>query len=143
MGLTHSWRRPTELPAAAFEAAVADVRKVLEQAGMALGGFDGTGSPIFESNHIVFNGANGASCEPFEIRQIEFDRRGRCNATSFCKTQGLPYDLAVKAALIVLKTHLGPEFKVMSDEKAEQWEPACAMVLRSLSLKTKFELDAG
>jgi hypothetical protein len=141
MGLTHTWRRPTELPATAFNAAVADARKILGQAGIPLAGFDGTGSPILESNHIVFNGANGACCEPFEIRQIEFDRRGRPQVTSFCKTQGLPYDLAVKAVLIILKAHLGPDFKVMSDETNERWERASALVTQSLNLQTRFELD--
>src|SRR4051812_32399048 len=114
MGLTHSWLRPTELPADAFAAAVKDIQLALKRANIPLAGFEGSGKPVFREDAVVFNGVQGAACEPFEIHQVEFDRRGRPEVFSFCKTQGLPYDLAVKAALIVFKSHLGETIQVMS-----------------------------
>src|SRR6476660_4895162 len=112
MGLTHSWLRPTELPAEAFTAAVRDIQLVLKAADIPLAGFEGHGQPIFLDDTIVFNGVAGAGCEPFEIHQVEFDRRGRAEKFSFCKTQSLPYDVAVKVSLIIFKEQLGVIFKV-------------------------------
>src|SRR4051812_7120317 len=119
MGLTHSWLRPTELPAEAFAAAVDNLRLALTHMDIPLAGFEGHGQPLFLEDAVVFNGVEGAGCEPFEIHQVEFDRRGRPEKFSFCETQGLPYDLAVKAALVVFKSHLGAIIKVMSDESDE------------------------
>ena len=141
MGLTHSWLRPTELPADAFADAVRDVRRVLEAAAIPLAGFEGRGEPVFLDDVVVFNGVAGASCEPFEIHQVEFDRRGRTEKLSFCKTEMLPYDFAVKAALIVLKNHLGEMIKIMSDEKDDAWARARQLVHQTLGFGATFILD--
>jgi hypothetical protein len=122
MGLTHSWLRPTELPPDQFAAAVKDIRLVLDRAEIPLAGFESRGQPIFLADTVVFNGVQGAGCEAFEIHRIEFDRRGEAETFSFCKTQGLPYDVAVKAALVVLKHHLGNQIRVMSDESDGAWQ---------------------
>lgn len=141
MGLTHSWLRPTELPADKFATAVKDIRLVLKNFDVPLAGFEGHGEPIFNDDAVVFNGVSGAGCEPFEIHQVEFDRRGRAEKFTFCKTQGLPYDLAVKVTLIVLKQHLGEFLKVMSDEPDEAWEPAREIVDRAHGGGSSFKLD--
>ncbi|MBA3775431.1 MAG: hypothetical protein H0X11_03150 [Betaproteobacteria bacterium] len=141
MGLTHSWLRPTELPAGAFTDAVRDIQRLLKDANIPLAGFEGQGPPVFLDDAIVFNGVAGAACEPFEIHQVEFDRRGRAEKFSFCKTQGLPYDLVVMAALIVFKHHLGETFKVMSDESDAAWSPARQLVSRATGLGSDFKLD--
>src|SRR4051812_11997493 len=128
MGLTHSWLRPTELPATAFAAAVKDIQRILEVADVPLAGFEGRNQPVFLDDAIVFNGVAGAACEPFEIHQVEFDRRGRDQKFSFCKTQGLPYDLAVKVALVLFKHHFGETIKIMSDESDDAWAEARQLV---------------
>ena len=139
MGLTHSWRRPTELRAGAFAAAVEDVARVLAVIGVELAGFEGQGSPILQNDVIVFNGVGGFACEPFEIHQQEFDRRGRPETFSFCKTEGLPYDLAVKVALIVLRHHLGTSIEVSSDQCNETWHDARQLVFNVLGFGSDFE----
>src|SRR4051794_9594297 len=101
MGLTHYWYRPTELPTEPFAAAVEGIRQVLKVTGVPLGGFEGVGDPILKPDAVVFNGRKGAAVEPFEIQLVEFDQRGRPAKFSYCKTEGRPYDLAVRAALIV------------------------------------------
>lgn len=141
MGLTHSWERPTELPANEFASAVRDIQKALARLDVPLAGFDGSGKPQFADDHLIFSGADGVTCEPFEIHQTEFDREGRATKISFCKTRRLPYDLAVKVALIVMKFRLGASFEVFSDESAESWIPARRVVQESLGYGNDFLLD--
>ena len=141
MGWTHSWRRPVELPAKEFHAAVSDVAEAVEALGLELAGFEGTGKPVFDEEHIVFNGTQGQQCEPFEIARVEFDRRGRREVRGFCKTEHLPYDLAVQAALVVLKQHLGALITVGSDGKDEDWAAARAAVHRVLGYGLEFRLE--
>src|SRR5687767_5122887 len=113
MGLTHYWQRPTELPDT-FGLAVRDVRRAVESAGVPIAGFEGSGPPLFREDCIIFNGAGGG-CEPFEIHQTEFDRRGRPMVSAFCKTEHAPYDLCVRVALVALKHHLKDALSVASD----------------------------
>ena len=141
MGLTHSWLRPTELPAEAFAAAVKDTQQAIRALAIPLAGFEGRGQPVFLDDAVVFNGVAGAACEPFEIHQVEFDRRGRDEKFSFCKTQGLPYDLAVKAALIVLKHHFGETIRIMSDESDDAWDQARQLVSQATGFGSDFRLD--
>jgi hypothetical protein len=140
MGLTHHWRRPTELPVEHFARAVNDFRKIVVTSRVALAGFDGTGSPILDDDHVVFNGVRGAHHEPFEIRRLEFDRHGRTEVFSFCKTQSLPYDGAVKAALIIFHHHLGQDFRVGSDEHEPSWNEARRWVVAALGYGSQFVL---
>ena len=58
MGLTHSWLRPTELPARAFSAAVKDIQLVLRATDIPLAGFEGRGQPVFLDDAVVFNGVD-------------------------------------------------------------------------------------
>lgn len=138
MGQTHHWRRPTELPAEQFRNAVADCRKLLDSAKDKLGGFDGTGSPILRDDRIVFNGRTPQTCEPLEIAVVEFDRRGRPEFWSFCKTDHLPYALYVKAALIIFHHHLHPLFVVASEDK--DWSIAKTLVQATLGYGDSFAL---
>src|ERR1035437_3892611 len=115
MGWTHNWQRGTELPKGAFAAAVHDCEKVLPHTGVRLAGFEGKGQPVLQDDVIMFNGAGGSGCGPFEVHQTEFDRRGRKVFWSFCKTEHQPYDLCVQVALIILKRHLGESITVGSD----------------------------
>src|SRR4051794_29927973 len=56
MGLTHSWIRPTELPARLFAQAVEDIRTVLASAEVPLAGLEGVGEPILRLDAVIFNG---------------------------------------------------------------------------------------
>jgi hypothetical protein len=141
MGLTHNWQRGTELAADAFARAVEDCRKVVAATGVPVAGFNGSGQPIFDRDKIIFNGAKGAGCEPFEIHQTEFDRRGRKVFWSFCKTEYAPYDVAVKAALIALKHHLGDDIKITSDAKDTDWDDARKICQQTLGYGGDFKLD--
>ena len=140
MGLTHYWKRPSELPADAFRAAVDDCRRLFQAAGAQLGGFEGIGDPLLNDERIVFNGLAPRACEPFEVAIVEFDRHGRPEVRSYCKTEFQPYDHFVKAALIVLHHHLGPAFQVSSDAKPEDWEEAQELTKSVLGVGDAFTL---
>jgi len=83
--------------------------------------------------------------EPFEVAATEFDRHGRREFFSHCKTLYLSYDLYVKAALIVLSHHLAPRFAVYSDASTSEWDQARCFVNDRLGYGMAFELsnDAG
>ena len=141
MAVTHYWSRPTELDPVAFAAAAADWRKVRAATNISLAGFDGSGEPLAAPDHIMFNGASPQCCEPFEIRCIEFDRRGDAIVKSYCKTGQLPYDLCVRVALVILKHHFGVSLKVTSDTNDSQWDRARSLVVRELGYGDQFHLD--
>jgi len=141
MGWTHNWRRQTELPRDRFKAAVEQIKFVLERSSVELAGADGTGEPIFRSDQIVFNGCNGQGCEPFEIARQEFDRHGRKEVWSFCKTERMPYDICVQAALVILQHHLGTLLEVGSDGGDEDWRAAKELVKTHLGYGDDFRLQ--
>lgn len=143
MGWTHNWQRETELPHAPFAAAVRDCQEVLARTGIPLAGFDGNGAPIFRDDMIAFNGTDRTGCEPFEIHQTEFDRRGGEMVWSFCKTEHLPYDLCVQAALVVMKHHLGDAIIVGSDGKDQDWAEARRICQEHLGYGHEFRLSSG
>lgn len=142
MGLTHHWHRPTELPTEHFRAAVQDFRKLIVGGSTSLAGFDGSGEPILDEERIVFNGKGPTACEPFEISAVEFDRRGRPDFFGHCKTEHQPYDLYVKAALIVLSHHLNDSFRVSSDADNSDWDDARSLVQSHLGYGSAFQLTS-
>jgi len=142
MGWTHNWQRPTELPKEEFARAAEDCKKILATVDVPLGGFTGDGEPLFSADSIIFNGAGGSGCEPFEIARVEFDREGRESVLSFCKTGRAPYDICVQIALIVLKHHLGDAIIVGSDGDDSAWEEARAICHEVLGHGEAFELGA-
>lgn len=141
MGWTHNWQRPSELPADAFAAAAGDCARIAEVLSCNLAGSDGTGEPVFGSDLIEFNGPQPDCCEPFRFAVHEIDRRGRELVCSFCKTQRMPYDLAVQCALIILKHHLGELIDVGSDGSEDDWRTAQAFVTEHLGWGSDFALS--
>jgi len=142
MGWTHSWQRPTELPKEEFTRAAEDCQKILATLNVPLGGFTGDGEPIFTVESIVFNGAGGSGCEPFEIARVEFDRKGRDSIFSFCKTEQAPYDICVQIALVILKHHLGDAITIGSDADDSAWETARTICQEVLGYGGDLRLDA-
>ena len=141
MGITHHWKRPVELPPEAFKAAIIDSGRLLSDAEGVLAGFDGTGSPLVEDEHLVLNGRGTAGVEPLELVLTEFDRHGRTEVWGHCKTGLRPYDLHVKAVLIIFRHHLPGLFSVMSDQTDTEWETARKLTNRLLGYGRLFTLD--
>lgn len=142
MGWTHYWRRPTELEEKQFLAAGEDCRKVCLASKVPLAGFGGTGEMVCDGEKIEFSGAE-ASCEPFSIGRIQFDRLGRTHVTGFCKTEKLPYDTCVMAVLIVLAHHFEGVIEVDSDGTDKDWEEARHLVQDTLGYGNTFVVGAN
>lgn len=66
------------------------------------------------------------------------DKLGRFFA--FCKTAYKPYDLAVTAALIVARHHLGDALGVASDGESRDWQDARRLCQHVLGYGKDFEL---
>lgn len=139
MSLTHYWRRPVELDETRFAEALNDFNRFISQSGIHLAGFEGRGDLTADHDHIVFNGAAPHCCEPFEIARVEFDRRGRDIVFSYCKTQGLPYDMAVRAALIIFNHYFPSKLSVSSDCSDQDWDKARQAVHDALGYGAAFK----
>lgn len=125
MGFTHYWLRPSELEREKFAAAVGDCRKVCEASGIPLRGIEGAAEPVFQDRVVAFDGG----CESFIVQRACTDgsperpsRSRPGNWFGYCKTERLPYDLCVQAALVVLEHHLGAAFRVSSDGDSAAWD---------------------
>jgi len=124
MGWTHHWEREIEFPTNQFTAIVDDCKTVFANIDVKLAGCEGRGKPVFSETAIIFNGVGGMSCEDFVIQKVQFPSPGRDYVICHCKTEHLPYDICVKAALVILKHHLRDHIRVMSDGKKEDWAEA-------------------
>jgi len=141
MGWTHYWRRAAELPTTEFEAAVADCREILEASGISLRGGQDSDAPWLTGDEIVFNGAEGAGCEPFVFGRVQQARPGRDVVRGYCKTEHMPYDLVVQCCLVVLKHHLGDAVQITSDSGDEGWKGARRLCEECLGYGSSFALD--
>ena len=124
MGWTHYWEREKELPANEFKRAVSDCKKIIELLDISLAGPDGSGQPVFANDEIVFNGVASSNCEPFVFRRMQPPRPGRNIVLEYCKTEHLPYDLAVQCCLVILKYRLNDLIMITSDGSEEDWSQA-------------------
>ena len=140
MGITHYWQRDAEFDTDKFAAAALDARLVMEHVGLPLAGTGGEGDAIFAAEAIVFNGRE-VPCEDFTVRRTEQPRQGQPRVFSYCKTEGAPYDLCVKAALIVLRRHLGTGICVTSDADDDSWQDARENCQSCLGYGAEFALE--
>ena len=135
MGWTHYWNRESELPLDKFSDVTFDCRKVLESLDIPLAGIEGSGSPKITDDEILFNGIANAGCEPFDFKRIQLAKPGGDAVFDYCKTEHMPYDLAVQCCLVILKFHLGKLITVSSDGKEEDWEKAKSIIQEILGVK--------
>ena len=141
MGWTHYWEREIELPKGVFSKVVDDCKALLDKIELGISGSGGYGDAEFDSNGIVFNGADGMVCEDFTFVRIQVPRRNRERALGYCKTEHLPYDLYVQMVLIILKHHLGDMMKVASDGSEKDWQKAKDVCQEHLGYGSDFELE--
>jgi hypothetical protein len=95
MGYTNYWTVANELTLEQKQSMRDFANKVIDNAGIVLGDYQGINQPIINTDEISFNGddTQNLSHETFclELTRAEW---------SFCKTNRKPYDIAVKACLI-------------------------------------------
>ena len=90
-------------------------------------GGDGTGSPKFTKDLIIFNGdaTDGMDHETFVIERDHKDSRvdEKELVFEFCKSARKPYDLMVKISMLRLKHHF-PQTEISGDGDASDWKQA-------------------
>ena len=93
----------------------------------------GEGEPRISDLEVLFNGdaSENLDHETFALELFEIDNYKRVDETDkegvfcFCKTNRKPYDFAVMISLMVIKHHLGSDFKISSDGCLEDgWDEA-------------------
>ena len=90
---------------------LAETRKIIaaaEEKGIKVAGPSGSGLPVLDNDHIALNGANPDDYETFHLNRIpsaydkdyhvQMSNRNEV-ASSFCKTNGKPYDAVVASIL--------------------------------------------
>ena len=141
MGWTHYWQRDIEMPDEKFKVAVKDCREILSVLDIQLGDAEGENAPVLTDDEIIFNDVTHG-CEPFVFRRIQHPRPGRDRVCEYCKTEHMPYDLAVQCCLIILKHHLDDAVKISSDGKNDDWKKACELCEEKLHYVMDFVLSS-
>lgn len=118
MGYTHYWNfknkvapKDIENGKLKWELAVNKVKEALayvQNKGIKIAGWDGTGKSIANTKEISFNGAGQETCETMYITYKD-------GGFSFCKTNREPYDLLVCLTLLAFKDAFGDDFEYTSD----------------------------
>ena len=141
MGWTHYWYREIEMPDDKFKTAVNDFKKILSALDIRLGNAEGKKEPVLTDEEIIFNDTN-RGCEPFVFRRVQSPRLGKDKVFQYCKTEHMPYDLAVQCCLIVLTHNFDNSIKVSSDGKKENWKKACELCEEKLHYGLNFTLSS-
>jgi len=133
MGYTHYWYiKNMRTLKKALPLVAADLKRLLPQLPP-LAGWDGQGKPTLKAREIVFNGVSPEDYETFLLEaRAGVYMKTKKGFFGFCKTNRRPYDLAVQAALVLLKWHsegIAPDaVEVDSDGNLADWGEACALV---------------
>ena len=151
MGYTQYWYREKIIDQTNYNKIITDFKKIREELfnhGVLLAGQNGDGIPIITNSQVVFNGSaeSQGNGEPFKFgREIQFDhirpRRTDEPIHQFTKTEGLPYNLAVMAFLIIAKHYLDGHIIVQSDGVPEDWNGAGELCQQILGYGNDFKLD--
>ena len=141
MGLTHYWSFnkgstfTSKESAQAYESAIRDCQKIVRAWHKVNGGLSGytPHTTVDSYNGVSFNGSRENGHEPFILRE---SFKEALSQDDFCKTDGKPYDIVVRACLLALKRRLGDRFDLSSDCKnKELWQDAEKIMKRVLNVK--------
>ena len=150
MGYTHSWYRLKEVPAGVMSQIAADFNRIRENLPEKAEIVD---APDFwgELGDIAFGGKS-ATCEPMIFCRVSSARaitRERAKEQwqagryfEFCKTEKLPYDLAVQALLLILKHHLFDGIRIFTDSTDDDWAAAQVLCQEILGYGGEFLIKA-
>lgn len=140
MGYTHYWYRAKEYFPNAWEELRRDVMTLVE-----LQGKQYTANITYSvgEEYILLDGAGGNTCETLRLsRKYQQDRESYTEDDQyfeFCKTNLLPYDLIVKAILVLAWRHLG--VRVASDGTDDDWTPAVKLAQLVTGSQLDFKLE--
>ena len=145
MGYTVYFEISPVLDAEKFETFSEQVRQILGEAKvLGIKIVNGMGKvntePIVNKELILFNGKEKDACESLFIQRVEGSSRKKNDRLvfNFCKTARKPYDLIVKATLVMLK-HNFPESVIQADGTISDFDAAIKLC-EKLFGKINFEL---
>ena len=135
MGYTHYWyldKKSLPLVEKALPRVVQDFKALLPYLPP-LADPMGEGKPVLEPHFLAFNGQAPEDYEAFTFPDLTTESETRPGYLfDFCKTEHRPYDLAVVAALTLLRWHLGSAIVVESDGSLEDFAKGTELVVRVL-----------
>jgi len=116
MGYTHYWVRSEEIPQENWDAIIKCVKHLYKKLpkGLIQREWNDSKAPVANEKEIRFNGVDEDGHETFFVQRSD-------TGFNFCKTACKPYDLAVTAALSIIKHYAGDFVEVSSDGEAEEW----------------------
>lgn len=132
MGYTHTWRYQPHSPAyaTAWPAIVEDSNRIIAALSgrIAISGPDASGVPLLSTaDGIAYNGSPGKEAQAFLLAVPGTTQR----QWWYCKTDRLPYDLAVTATLLCCHLRLPAEFLIGSNGNWDtDWKPARRLIKR-------------
>ena len=134
MGYTnYTTNTPAKHPQTKWDMMVEAVKHVYSESDVRLTGEYAGSEPEFGKDVIFFYGDYGLSCEPMVVNRVmdkrDSDMMKRYNrkSFSFCKTQQHPYDLMVKATMLLHK-YFFPEVEIACDGPMSEFDPAKFLV---------------
>jgi hypothetical protein len=150
MGYTHYYYLPEVIEQDTFDAIVADIQKVTKASGVTLSGdWERLIPPVLDDDMVLFNGVGEGAHETFYFSQTwtpaypgrEPHRDDAGRIFHFCKTARKFYDIAVTAALIVVKHHLGELAHVSSDGENADWQPGRDLAQSTLGYGAEYAIQ--
>jgi hypothetical protein len=132
MGYIHTWRYQPHSPAyaAAWPGIVEDSNRIIAALSgrIAISGPHASGVPLLSARDgIAYNGGPGQEAQAFLLAVPGTTQR----QWWYCKTDGLPYDLAVTATLLCCHLRLPAEFLIASDgDWNTDWKPPRRLIKR-------------
>jgi len=117
---------------AKYKKAIQDCQKIVLAYSKEFGGLSGYSAhtKLGQYGGINFNGSREEGHEDFILRE-HFSENG----SNFCKTANKPYDLAVTACLIALKSRLGNLVEIDSDGRKSDFHDGLKLACKVLKLK--------
>ncbi|KAI4522868.1 hypothetical protein K525DRAFT_255223 [Schizophyllum commune Loenen D] len=132
MGLTHYWDiKDADKWASVYDDIVADVRRIVDfveehPEWMGYGKRSATNQD-FRCIKSHF-GQNAVAIDDIDCPAETFYISRKARGFNFCKTNGLPFDVAVKAMLLRAFYHAGDAVELGSDRHWEEWQDAVRLV---------------
>jgi len=124
MNSQYTWHMPSNPNRFEFQRAIEECQKVCEYLKTAatpvhLGGWDGSGEPLFTPSLISFNGRHDTA----QTFQIRLDGSG----PNSCDTDSLQYDIAVRCCLLIFEEQVNG-FTYTGGPSREAWEYSRALI---------------
>ena len=136
MGYTHAWILKDTTQDLKVPQIAQDIRSIVSASEMNIVNrwMQPHTEPEITDSNICFNGVPGDGYEPFFYPPNPEWQTQTKEVFDFCKTQKLPYDVVVCAALLAIKHHLDDQVTVSSNGKFTnpEWQAAYHLYRRSL-----------